>query len=338
VPDVVDASVLVIGGGAVGGVTAGLMADGVRRVVVLDANDEHVRRMRDPGLELDILGTERIVRLEATSVPEELEGPFDFALVTLKAPALDVALPPLRDLAESFVALGNGLVADRVAGLVGAERLIAGTVELGATNLGPGRLRQTTRNPFVIGELDGTRRPRTERLAEVLGAAGEVHITTNIRGQIWSKLLVNSAFSALGAVSGGLYRDVGAEPTGRRAIAAVWSEGHRIGIAQGLELARALGIDPGQITFDPKGPLTHATESAIDVVIGLAGATEASMLQDLKRGMLTEVDVINGAVVARAAELGLDAPRNARIVELVHAFERGELAPSPAHLAELTTG
>ena len=42
----------------------------------------------------------------------------------------------------------------------------------------------------------------------MLGAAGDVHVTANIRGQIWSKLLVNSTFYGLGAVSGGLYRDV----------------------------------------------------------------------------------------------------------------------------------
>jgi 2-dehydropantoate 2-reductase len=43
---------------------------------------------------------------------------------------------------------------------------------------------------------------------------------------------------------------------------------------------------------------------------------------------LTEVDVINGAVVERAAAHGLPAPLNARVVELVHQFERGERAPS----------
>jgi 2-dehydropantoate 2-reductase len=52
------------------------------------------------------------------------------------------------------------------------------------------------------------------------------------------------------------------------------------------------------------------------------------MLQDVERGALTEVDVINGAVVERAATHGLPAPFNARVVELVHQFERGERAPS----------
>jgi 2-dehydropantoate 2-reductase len=328
---VVDASVLVIGGGAVGGVTAALMDGRVRRVTVLDANREHVALMREPGLEFDELGASRTVRLDAHATAEEIDGDFDLGLVTLKATALEVALPPLRGRAAAFVALGNGLVQERVAALLGEEHVLAGTVELGATNLGPGRLRQTTRNPYVIGELDGERRPRTDLAAAVLGAAGDVVVSANIRGQIWSKLLVNSTFSGLGAVSGGLYRDVAATPAGRRAIAATWSEGHRVGIAEGLALEPVLGIDPGDLA----GGERTRVEDAIDTVIAHAGATEASMLQDIRRGLPTEVDVINGAVVARASAHGLEAPLNARIVELIHSYERGEAEPSPAVLEEL---
>jgi ketopantoate reductase len=49
----VDLDVLVVGGGAIGGVTAALMNGKVRRVMVLDANADHVARLRDPGLRLD---------------------------------------------------------------------------------------------------------------------------------------------------------------------------------------------------------------------------------------------------------------------------------------------
>jgi len=91
----IEASFLVVGAGAIGGVTAAKMEGGVRRVTVLDANEEHVEKMRDPGLLLDDLGQERRVRLDAHSDPGDLEDPFDFALVTLKAPHLEAALGPL---------------------------------------------------------------------------------------------------------------------------------------------------------------------------------------------------------------------------------------------------
>jgi 2-dehydropantoate 2-reductase len=198
---VIDAGVLVIGGGAIGGVTAGLMTGHVRRVAVLDAQREHVSLLRDPGLRLDELGVERIVPLEAHESVAELAGRFDFGLITLKAPSLEAALPEIveRDLADVFVGLGNGLVQERVAALVGGERLVAGIVEWGATKLGPGHLSQTTRNVFVVGELDGPARQRTGRLARVLGTVAETRVSTNIRGQIWSKLLVNSVLSGVAA-------------------------------------------------------------------------------------------------------------------------------------------
>ncbi|MBA2344084.1 MAG: 2-dehydropantoate 2-reductase, partial [Rubrobacter sp.] len=91
----IDASILVVGAGAIGGVTAAKMEGGVRRVSVLDADREHVERMRDPGLLVDELGEERYVRLDAHADPSGIEGPFDFALVTLKAPHLEAALGPL---------------------------------------------------------------------------------------------------------------------------------------------------------------------------------------------------------------------------------------------------
>jgi len=46
--------------------------------------------------------------------------------------------------------------------------------------------------------------------------------------------------------------------------------------------------------------------------------------------------VINGGVVERASALGLDAPLNARIVELVEGFGRGDGEPSPSFLDELS--
>jgi 2-dehydropantoate 2-reductase len=69
------------------------------------------------------------------------------------------------------------------------------------------------------------------------------------------------------------------------------------------------------------------------------GATKASMLQDIERDVPCEVDVINGAVVQRGADLGVPTPVNAGIVDLVHSYEDGSGHPSPEafdRLAELS--
>jgi 2-dehydropantoate 2-reductase len=222
--------------------------------------------------------------------------------------------------------LGNGLVQERIAGIVGAENLIWGTVEWGSTNLGPGRLAQTTRAPFVIGEPDGETRDRTRLLAEALGTVEDVRLTENIRGQVWSKLLVNSSLSGLGAVSGLLYREVMEDPEGREVALSLWREGYDVGMAQGLTLEKVLGVEADSLVL--RAPEDRGrVEEAIETAMGYAGATKASMLQDLERGLKTEVDVINGAVVDRGREYGVETPVNARVVELMHAMERGECSP-----------
>jgi 2-dehydropantoate 2-reductase len=332
----IEASVLVVGAGAIGGVTAAKMTGEVDHVAVLDADEEHVERMRGDGLLIDDLGEERRVRLEAHADAAQLDGPFDFALITLKAPHLESALGPLCDLGlvDTFVSLGNGLVQERVAGIVGEEHLIWGTVEWGATNLGPGRLARTTRGPFIIGEPDGSVRDRTRLLAGALDTVDEASVTQNIRGQVWSKLLVNSAFSGLGAISGLLYREVVEDPDGREAALAVWREGYDVGMAQGITLDKVLGIPADSLVV--RGPEDHQrADEALEVAMGYAGATKASMLQDLERGAKTEVDVINGGVLRKGREYGVQTPLNARVVELMHSMEQGERRPGRDTLEEL---
>ncbi len=332
----VEASVVVVGAGAIGGVTAAKMTGAVQRVAVLDANEEHVERMRDPGLLLDELGEERHVQVEAYADPAELDEEFDFALLTLKAPHLEATLGPLRDrgVAKAFVSLGNGLVQDSIARLVGEENLIVGTVEWGATNLGPGHLAQTTRAPFVIGEVDGSVRDRTWLLASILETVAEVRVTDNIRGQVWSKLLVNSTFSGLGVVSGLLYREIAEDTAGREAAYALWREGYDVGQAEELDLAEVLGV-PAEALVVRGTEDRQGADEALEVVMGQVGATKASMLQDLERGAKTEVDVINGAVVERGQAHGVLTPVNERVVELVHAMEKSERRPHPQVFQEL---
>ncbi len=325
--------ILVVGAGAIGGITAALLQGVVERVAVIGRDRRHVELLRDRGLRLERGGATSYVPLEAYASGEELAGEFDFCLIAVKAPALEPALAPLvsRGGIGAFVSLGNGLVHDRIAAIVGAERLIAATVEWGATNLGPGHVRQTSENPIALGELDGTIRPRTRRLARVLEAVAEVKLTSNIAGALWSKLLLNSALSGLSVVGGCNCADALGDPHGGFALRRLWAEGHRLGVWQGLTLEPVLGMDPAALASDDP----DVYRPALELVVAESGPARASMLQDIERGRLTEVDVINGAVVARARALRSDAPCNRRVLALVHGFERGELRPSRALFAQI---
>src|SRR6266540_2459725 len=317
----IDASVLVVGGGAIGGITAAKLAGEVRRVVVLDADEHHVELMREPGLTYEEAGAQHTVALDAVGSPHELDGEFDLALVAVKAPFHRAALEPLaaRPGIAAFVSLGNGLIPDRVAQPVGADRLLSCIVEWGATNLGPGRVVRDTIAPMVVGELDGTERPRTRLLAGSLAAVGDVRLTGNVRGQIWSKLLVTSALTGLSAVSGLRYGAVAEHPDGRAAVYAIWAEGYTVAWAEQVTLDRVLDVEPRE--------LIDRDDAALERMMAIAGNTKPSMLQDLEQGRPTEVDVVNGGVAQRARAHRVATPFNDRVVELVHAMERGERSP-----------
>jgi 2-dehydropantoate 2-reductase len=326
----IDASVLVVGGGAIGGITAAKLAPALRRVTVLDANAPHAAALRDPGLVYEEAGTEQRVALDAVTSPDELEHDYDFALVAIKAQVHAAALPPLAATGRvaCFASLGNGLIQDRMAELVGRDRLLACLVEWAGSNAGPGRLIRDTVGPMVVGELDGAPRERTRTLARCLEAVGPVKVSSNICGQIWSKLLVNSTFTAMSAVSGLRY---GA--AARRSPAAafgLWAEGVRVAEAEGVALEPVLGADPHEL-------LGASGRAALARMMAVAGNSRPSMLQDLEAGRATEVDFINGGVAARGRAHGIATPLNDRAVELVHAMERGERQFAPTVLEELSS-
>ena len=78
----------------------------------------------------------------------------------------------------------------------------------------------------------------------------------------------------------------------------------------GRRVADALGI---ALDADP--------EAMIDDAVARAFGHRASMLQDVTARRATEVDVLNGGIVAAAREAGLDAPLNEAMVALVHGIE-----------------
>jgi 2-dehydropantoate 2-reductase len=153
-------------------------------------------------------------------------------------------------------------------------------------------------------------------LARCLEPVGLVRITSNVRGMIWSKLLINSTFTGLSAVSGLRYGGVAEQ--GRDAVFALWAEGVAVADAQELML-ESVHVDPYR--FNDAALVEYMKES---------GNVRPSMLQDLDVGRLTEVDVVNGGVASRGRDFGVPTPCNDRVVELVHSMERGECSRTRA--------
>lgn len=330
--------ILVVGAGAIGGVAAAYLTRAGYDVTAVDADAEHVALLRQPGLTLEeVHGGTAVIPIQAVTAAAQLTGRFDFALITVKSTAIQAALTPLvaDDMVDTYVSLGNGLVQDAVSSVVGRERLLVGLIEWGSTNLGPGHLQQTTDAPIVIGEPDGTSTPRLGQLCGLLSTvAGGSKVSSAIGGQVWTKLLLNSTFSGLGAAAGCLYQDVADHPVGREIALRLWSEGYRTAQALGMELGDVFGVAAKELVLD-QSPDRASVDAALDRLMARAGATKASMLQDLGRGRKTEVDVINGGIVTAARTVDRGAPMNAAVTHLIHEHERGATKPGPDAFARL---
>ena len=204
-------------------------------MVVLDTNEAHVERLRDPGLRFTEEGEEHVVPLEAVTSAGDLEGEFDFALVAVKSPFHHAALEPLvaTGKVRDFVSLGNGLIQDRMAGHRGGGQPALVHRRVGRRQHRPRRGRARHGRADGRGRA-GRRRARAHAPAGgALEAVGDVRITHNLRGAIWSKLLVNSTFTGLSAISGLRYGGVADHPDGRIAAYEIWAEGVAVGLAPG---------------------------------------------------------------------------------------------------------
>jgi 2-dehydropantoate 2-reductase len=60
----------------------------------------------------------------------------------------------------------------------------------------------------------------------------------------------------------------------------------------------------------------------------------ASMAQDVAKGRPTEIDSMNGHVVAQGKTVGVPTPVSAATVEMVKDVEAGRRRPAPENIAE----
>jgi 2-dehydropantoate 2-reductase len=131
-------------------------------------------------------------------------------------------------------------------------------------------------------------------------------VSENILGTIWDKLLVNVATGALSAITRLAYGQLYCLPELQAcAIAAV---------AEAMLVARASGIKLS--TDDPSAPWIKAAA-------GLPPDFKSSMLQSLEKGMPTEIDYVNGAVVSQGFKVGIPTPVNQTLVACIKGIERG---------------
>jgi 2-dehydropantoate 2-reductase len=350
-PAIADGVIAIAGSGAVGGTTGAYLRRAGHDVLLVDGWHQNVEAIRRDGLALK--GPNEEFRVEVRAVHlDELAAPLDVVLLAVKSYDTEwMARTLLPYLAPDgcVVSLQNGLNEERIAAVVGAERTVGCVVHLSVGMFEPAVATRYTRSDwltFSIGELDGRRTPRVDRLAELLGAAGPVEVTGDVRGALWMKLCINAMNNGLTGLTGLTSPSLWLDPRGFAAMVGIGAEVVAVSEASGR---RMHPIEPtGAPTPLPPEALRRAAagdqgalEQVRAVFVGTAEARRrggreniSSLLQDVMKRRRTEIEYLNGEVVRRGAELAVPTPANALVVDLVRRLQRGEVARDPANLDE----
>jgi 2-dehydropantoate 2-reductase len=327
--------IAVMGAGGIGGIVAATLTEVGAAVTAVSTNPEIRAAVDRAGFRLLDGGEERAVRGVIAAAPE---GRYDLCILATQPPSVEeAARTALRHLASDaqVVVLQNGLCEDRVAAIVGAERVIGAIVAWGASMPEPGRYERTAHGGFSLGRLSGEVDDDLRRVGELLEAVGPVTLTRNLRGARWSKLALNCAVSALGTIAGERLGPLVRVRRYRRLALEIMTEAVAVARAEGVELEKVAGtLDLAWVALSEADKAAAASVSLtakhmLLLAVGLRyRRMRSSMLAAIERKRMPAVDFLNGEIVARGARHGIAAPVNARIVETVWAIARGELASS----------
>ena len=333
--------IAVLGAGANGAsVGADLTAAGLD-VTLIEQWPAHVEKMRADGLRIEM--PERVLELPVRAhhlcEVAELRRPFDVVLVLMKAYDTGWACELIKPLvAPDGVVAGvqNGMTADVVAEVVGPERTVGCVIECSSALEVPGVVDRHTppeRSWFAVGALDPAAVERQAEVAELLAHAGTVEVVEDIRSAKWMKLVSNCTTLVTTAILGEPMLASLKHEAMRDLMLAAGQEALDAGLARGHQIQPIFGLGAADVA-EPE----RVVERLLDVLYAgfVRPNTRTTILQDWDKGRRSEVDEINGLVVA---ELGRErAPVNAAVVELAHRIEGGVLEPrieNYALLAEL---
>lgn len=331
--------ILVWGAGAIGGTLGAYWARAGQSVKLVDIDSEHVVACRTRGLTIE--GPVREFCQTVPSVtPDELNGVYDRIVLAVKAQATENAvrslLPHLTD-GGFILSAQNGLNERVIANLAGEQRTMGAFVNFGADWIAPGRILFGNRGAVVVGEIDNTRRERTEKMHALLKIfEPDALLTDEIWAYLWAKMGYGAMLFATALTSDSM--TVNFADTGRGAAL--------MGLAREvMRTAKAEGVTPKPFNgFEPTAFMPEASdEAALKSLADLAefnsrtAKTHSGIYRDLAvRRRKTEVDQQLGVVAEIASGQGIDTPLLCRLIELIHDIEEGRREMSIDTFHELT--
>ncbi len=324
--------IAIYGAGSLGTILGAYISKAGVAIELINRNKAHIEALKAKGAQ--VTGTVQFVQPVMAYTPDEMNGQYDILFLMTKQQHNAEVVTMLKNyLAPDgvLVTFQNGLPEMQIADILGEERVLGCTVAWGATLQSPG-ICELTSEPnalsFSLGSISAQRSKHFDKVKEVLELMGTVDVEENFLGTRWSKLLINASFSGMSAVLGCTFGEAAAPRESRLIVQALIKEcidvcqkgGIHIEPVQGKDIVKLLNY-----TNSLKKTLSYLI---IPIAIRKHAKLKASMLQDLEKGKLTEVEAINGAVSAYGRKVGFPTPMNDCVVQIIHDIEQGKLTSS----------
>src|ERR687897_2371674 len=255
-----------MGAGAVGSYIGGHFSRHGADVTLIDPWPDHIDTIKRDGLHLEGTQGEYLVHPKALHLHEVqslFKDPVDIAFVCVKSYDTIWATEMISQyLAPGgfIISLQNSINEERIAGVVGWGRVvgcIASSISVNAYK--PGHVTRTVQpggpgyTVFRIGEPHGRITPRVEEIAEMLTSIDSAKATTNLWGERWTKLVLNSSGNGVSAITGLGNKEMTLSPDIRRLRIKLAGEAVAVGQALGFNIEPVRGLSPDVVRAASEG-------------------------------------------------------------------------------------
>ena len=323
--------IAIYGAGSLGTILGAFISKAGINIELINHNKAHAEVLQTIGAQ--ITGTVKFTQKVTAYTPNEMSGLYDIIFLMTKQQHNKDVVQLLKKYLISdgvLVTFQNGLPEMLIAEILGNEHVLGCTVAWGATLQAPGICELTSAPDslsFSLGAISRNRSKHFNKVKELLELMGKVEVEENFIGTRWSKLLINAAFSGMSAVLGCTFGEAARPKESRKIIQALIKECIDVCKMGDIHIEPVQGKDIVKL-LDYNNTIKRAFSFfIIPIAIRKHAKLKASMLQDLEKGKLTEVDAINGIVSQYGRKVGCPTPMNDRVVDVIHKIEQGELKP-----------
>ncbi len=340
--------ILFIGAGAIGSYIGAFLSRAGHDVTLTDAWADQVEALRRQGIAVSGPHDPFTAHPKAVHLHEAQRLPCDFDIVFIALKVYDTAWAAqlaLRHAAPDAVIVSsqNCWPDPIVAGVTGAQRTVGLIMaKIGVALWKPGVVERGVEkgqsqghNVFRVGEHDGRVTARARALAEMLSVIDGAQATDNLWGERWSKLCANAMGNPVTAMSGLGSIEAASSVLGRAITIHLAGESARVGLALGYRVPNFNGESAERWADSTRRETWEALDAMLTPKATSARNWRASMAQDILKGRPTEIDYMNGHVIAQGRTVGVPTPVSLATVAMVKEIEAGTRKPSPENIAEV---